>query len=116
VARLRQGRQSRWTEGLSVRLQKKYRKNLKSSNPVLSAQKPWFSRGFRISGQLLWPSVAPMQLGAWHLRHCISRRAAQIELFFESRESSKHWGFECTGSAPIHADRGCRIRTICVIS
>jgi hypothetical protein len=44
-------------------------------------------------GQLLWPSVAPMQLGAWRLRRCISRRAAQIESFFESRESLKHWGF-----------------------
>jgi hypothetical protein len=41
---------------------------------------------------LLWSSVAPMQLGAWRLRRCISRRAAQIESFFESRESSKHWG------------------------
>jgi hypothetical protein len=53
-----------------------------------------FPRVFRISGQLLWPSVAPMlarcmaSCGA-----CISRRAAQIESFFESRDSPKHWGF-----------------------
>jgi len=33
-----------------------------------------------------------MQLGAWRLRRCISRRAAQIESFFASRESPKHWG------------------------
>ena len=45
-----------------------------------------FPRGFRISGQLLWSSVAPMQLGAWRLRRCISRRAPKIESFFESRE------------------------------
>jgi hypothetical protein len=77
---------------------------------------PGFSRVFRISGQFLWPTVAPMQLGAWRLRRCISRRAAQIESFFESRESRKHWSFACAGSATIHADRGCRIRTICVIS
>jgi hypothetical protein len=51
---------------------------------------PGFPGVFCISGQLLWPSVAPMQLGAWRLRRCISRRAAQIESFFESRESSKH--------------------------
>jgi hypothetical protein len=51
---------------------------------------PGFPRVFRISGQLLWPTVAPMQLGAWGLRRCISRRATQIESFFESRESPKH--------------------------
>ena len=39
-------------------------------------QNPGFPRVFRISGQLLWSSVAPMQLGAWRLRRCISRRAA----------------------------------------
>jgi hypothetical protein len=52
---------------------------------------------------------------ALYLRRCISRRAPQIESFFESRESSKYWGFECSGSALIHADRGCRIRTIFVM-
>jgi hypothetical protein len=36
-----------------------------------------------------------MQLGAWHLRRCISRRAPQIESFFASRQSPKHWGFAC---------------------
>jgi len=44
-------------------------------------QNPGFPRVFRISGHLLWSSVA------------ISRRAPQIESFFESRESPKHWGF-----------------------
>jgi hypothetical protein len=38
-------------------------------------QNPDFPRVFRIPGQFLWPSVAPMQLGAW-------RRAA---LYFASR-------------------------------
>jgi hypothetical protein len=72
---------------------------------------PGFPRVFRISGQFLWPSVAPMQLGAWRLRRCISRRAPQIESFFESRESLKHWGFECASLTPIHAGGGSRIRT-----
>ncbi len=31
-----------------------------------------------------------MQLGAWRLRRCISRRAPEIESFFASRESPKH--------------------------
>jgi hypothetical protein len=52
-----------------------------------------------------------MQLGAWRLRRCISRRAAQIESFFESRESLKHWGFECLSLVPIHSRGGGRIRT-----
>ncbi len=77
---------------------------------------PGFPRVFRISGQFLWPSVAPMQLGAWRLRRCISRRAAQIESFFESRESPKHWGFACSGLAPISIRVSGRIRTIRVIS
>jgi len=42
-----------------------------------------------------------MQLGAWRLRRCISRRAAQIESFFESRESPKHWGFSCSESREL---------------
>jgi len=77
---------------------------------------PGFPRVFRISGQLLWPTVAPMQLGAWRLRRCISRRAAQIESFFESRESSKHWGFAWPRLAPLHARGRGRIRTIISIS
>ena len=76
---------------------------------------PCFPGVFRILGQFLWPSVAPMQLGAWRLRRCISRRAPQIESCFESRESPKHWGFAWPNLAPIHADRGCRIRTICSV-
>ena len=54
--------------------------------PPSPLQNPGFSRVFRISGPLLWLSVAPMQLGASRLRRCISRRAAQIESFFEARE------------------------------
>jgi hypothetical protein len=53
---------------------------------------PGFSMVFRIFGQFLWPSVAPMQLGAWRLRRCISRRAPQIESFFASRELPKYRG------------------------
>ena len=78
--------------------------------PVL--QNHGFPRVFRISGQLFGSSVAPMQLGAWRLRRCISRRAPKIESFFESRESPKHWGFACHGLATIHARGGGRIRTI----
>jgi hypothetical protein len=52
-----------------------------------------------------------MQLGAWRLRRCISRRAPKIESFFESRESSKHWGFACASLAPIHDGGGGSIRT-----
>ena len=57
-----------------------------------------------------------MQLGAWRLRRCISRRAAQIESFFESRESSNHWGFECLSLVPIHSRGGGRIRTMRVMN
>ena len=55
-------------------------------------QLSWLLWGFRISGQSLWSSLAPMQLGAWRLRRCFSRRAPEIESFFESRESSKYRG------------------------
>jgi hypothetical protein len=57
-----------------------------------------------------------MQLGAWRLRRCISRRAAQIESCFESRESPIQWGFECPGLVTIHTVGGGRIRTFCAIS
>jgi hypothetical protein len=36
-----------------------------------------------------------VQLGAWRLQRCISRRAPQIESFFASRESRKRGGFAC---------------------
>jgi len=51
------------------------------------------ARKIGVFGQLLWPSVAPMQLGAWRLRRCISRRAPKIESFFESRWVAKTLGF-----------------------
>ena len=78
-------------------------------------QNPGFPRVFRISGQLLWSSVAPMQLGAWRLRRCISRRAPKIESFFELRESLKYWGVVCPGFIPTHAGGGGRIRTTCLL-
>ena len=40
----------------------KHRKVRFLSSPL---KNPGFPRVFRISGQFLWPSVAPMQLGAW---------------------------------------------------
>jgi hypothetical protein len=88
--------------------QGKHRKVRFLSSPL---KNPGFPRVFRISGQFLWPSVAPMQLGAWRLRRCISRRAPQIESFFASRESSKHWGFACSDTTPISIPGGSRIRT-----
>ena len=61
-------------------------KNLKSSITVLSVsflkpvlQNPDFPRVFCISGQLLWSSVAPMQLGAW----------APAALYFASRTPNR---------------------------
>ena len=64
---------------------------------------PGFPRVFRIPGQLLWSSVAPMQLGAWRLRRCISRRAPKIESFLESRWIAKILGFcmSRSGSDPL---------------
>jgi hypothetical protein len=91
----------------------KHRKVRVLSSPL---KNPGFPRVFCISGQFLWPSVAPMQLGAWRLRRCISRRAAQIESFFESRDSPKHLGSACASLTPIHARRGGRIRTRHVIN
>jgi hypothetical protein len=77
----------------------------------------WLLWVFRISGQFLWPSVAPMlarcmaSCGA-----CISRREPKIESFFESSESANHWGFAWLGLVLIRARRGGRIRTIISIS
>jgi hypothetical protein len=83
------------------------------SSPLKNPGSP---KVFRISGQFLWPSVAPMLARCMADRgDCISRRAPQIESFIESRESPKHWGFACPRLVPIHTRRGGRIRTICVI-
>jgi hypothetical protein len=87
----------------------KHRKVRFLSSPL---QNPGFPRVFGISGEFLWPSVAPMQLGAWSLRRCISRRATKIESFFESRESPNHSGFAYSDSALIHTIGAVRIRTI----
>jgi len=118
VARLRQGRQSRWKDGFSVRLQKNTGKMGKSSVPVLSAQKPWFSQGFLHFGEVssFGRLLRPCNSVHGGMRRCISRRAAQIESFFESRESSKHWGFAWPRLAPLHARGRGRIRTIISIS
>jgi len=51
-----------------------------------------------------------MQLGAWHLRRCISRRAAQIESFFESRESPKHWGLQVPDTIQLRIEASLRDR------
>jgi hypothetical protein len=96
---------------LQIRTAKSQEKHQKVRFLSSALKNPGFPRVFRILGQFLWPAVAPMHLGAWRLRRCISRRAAQIESFFESRESPKHWGFACAGLVPIHASGGCRIRT-----
>jgi hypothetical protein len=56
----------------------------------------------------------PGWLGAWRLPRCISRRAPKIDWFFESRESSKHWGFARRSLTPIHVRGGCRSRILCV--
>ena len=87
------------------------------SNPVLSAQKPWFSQGFSHIGEVPL-TVCSAHAGSVHggMRRCISCRAAQIESFFASRELSKHWGFAWPKLAPIHDGGGGRIRTIRVIS
>jgi hypothetical protein len=92
-------------------LQKRWENSEKFGSCPLRCKTKGFPRVFSISAKFLWPSVAPMQLGAWRLRRCISRRAAKIESFFESRESTKHWGFASPRLAPIHAGGGGRIRT-----
>ena len=75
----------------TLRIITKHKENTqKFGSCPLRCKTKGFPRVFRISGKFLWPSVAPMQLGAWRLRRRISLRAAQIESFFESRESSKH--------------------------
>jgi len=44
-----------------------------------------------------------MQIGAWRLRRCISRRAPKIESFLESRWIAKILGFcmSRSGSDPL---------------
>jgi hypothetical protein len=76
-------------------------KTPKSSVPVLSAAKPWSNQGFCISGQFLWSSRTPMQLGAWRLRPCISRGAPKSIRFSSRAGSPKHRGFACSGTAPV---------------
>ena len=84
---------------------------------VLSAQKPRFFQVFSHFGEVPL-AVCSAHAGSVHggMRRCVSRRAAQIESFFASRESSKHWGLACSGLIPIHASGGSRIRTVRAIS
>ena len=66
---------------------------------------------------VLLPYVATMQARCMaECGSCISPRAAQVESFFESRESLKYSGFEYACLSTKHAGGGGRIRTICVIS
>jgi hypothetical protein len=58
---------------------KKYRKNLKSSNPVLSAQKPWFSQGFAH----FWPIA--LEFCSAHANRCMAPAA----LYFASRTENR---------------------------
>jgi len=60
--------------------------------PLRNHAFPWKNR---TSCEFSRTLVAPMQLGAWRLRRCISRRAPQIESLFASRESPKHWAIAC---------------------
>jgi hypothetical protein len=94
-------------------LPKNIGKASKSAVPVLSAQKPWFSQGFShfLPIALAFCSAHATRCMA-SCGACISRRAVQIESFFESHKSPKHWGFAWLGLVPIHAGGGGRIRTI----
>ena len=96
MARLRLGRQMSFGGRPFPSGRKKYRKNGEQfgSCPLRSKTKG-FPRVFRISGQLPWLSLPPLQLCAWSLRRCISRRAPKVESFFESRESTNHWDSRC---------------------
>jgi hypothetical protein len=51
---------------------------------------PGFPRVFRISGQLLWSSVAPMQLGAWRRAALAFRVALPKSSRFSSRASRQN--------------------------
>jgi hypothetical protein len=81
--------------------------------PVL--QNPGFLGFFAFLGNCFGVLYRPCNSVHGGMRRCISRRAPKIESFFESRDSSKHWGFECFGSGPIHTLGGGRNRTICVM-
>jgi hypothetical protein len=76
-------------------------KTSKSSVPVLSAGPLYFllstllaALGFRISGQFLWSSVAPMLARCMAERGVVFRVAHPNSSRFSSR--AKKWGFEFT--------------------
>ena len=76
-------------------------------------QNPGPSRVFRISGQLLWSSVEPMQLGAWRRVALVFRVAHPNSNRFSSRAGSpKHCGLHGHGLVLTLARGGGRIRTI----
>ena len=90
---------------LPFELFKNTRKTPKSSNPVLSAQNPWFSQVFSHFGQLLWLSCLSMHVHA--CRCCVVLCAALDpgESSCESPESSQNPRFSresmwfCSGGA-----------------
>ena len=108
-------------------LQQSIFKNLSNSTKTLGntpkvrflsspLKNPGFPRVFRISGQLLWPSVAPM------LARCMApcgvafRVAHPNSSRFSSRDgSAKYWGLAWPNLAPIHDGGGGRIRTSCAM-
>ena len=88
------------------------------SNPSLSATKPWFSQGFRVSGQLLWLSCTSMHVHACTC--CVVWCAALIprKSSSESPESPRNLRFYrenmlfCSGGGRI---RTRRVRIVVVL-
>jgi hypothetical protein len=67
----------------------KHRKVRFLSSPL---KNPGFPKVLRISCQLLWPSVAPMQLGAWRRAALAIRVALSKSSRFSSRTSRQNTG------------------------
>ncbi len=89
-------------------------KTSKSSVPVFSVsflkpvlQNPGFPRVFRISGQLLWSSVAPMQLGAWRIAALYFASRNEIRVVFRVALGRQNTGVlhgpVWYGSTPVEA-------------
>ena len=91
----------------------KHAETPKSSLPVLSAQKPWFSQGFSHIGEVPL-TVCSAHASSVHggMRRCISRHAPKIESFFESHFGRKTLEFCITSSRTrVIVSRGSGIRT-----
>lgn len=84
-----------------------------SSNPVLSAQKPWFSQLSCISGQFLWLSCLSMHVHAYRCCVVLCAALAAGESFSESPESSSKARFYsenmlfCRGGAGFELGKRC---------